>query len=83
MGIVGLSIFGLAIYFIGKQLLFKKEKKWIDISIITLLIFYLGVFMFQPYLETNLLGIFFWIILGLAAVVSRNKLENINNELKI
>ncbi|TSD01896.1 MAG: O-antigen polymerase, partial [Parcubacteria group bacterium Athens0714_25] len=48
-----------------KSLVEKKEKEWIDFVLIALAVNYLIVFLFQPYLETNLLGIFFWIILGL------------------
>jgi O-antigen ligase len=68
MGIIGITIFVSFIFLIGKKLIFKKDKDWMDIAIITLMIFYFGVFMFQPYLETNLLGIFFWMILGLARI---------------
>lgn len=34
-------------------------------------VFFAVVFFFQPYLETNLLSFFFWILVGLMAVLSR------------
>lgn len=79
MGIAG-TIF-LAI-FIGKELkkmLKKKDnnefEKIFRISIFSMFIFYLVAMFFQPYLETNLLGIFFWIILGLGRVLTNLRMK--------
>lgn len=60
-----------------KNIFQKVKKEWLDYALISLLVFYLVVFLFQPYLETNLLGIFFWIILGLIRVKSY---ENFGNQ---
>ncbi|MCK9378860.1 MAG: O-antigen ligase family protein [Candidatus Moranbacteria bacterium] len=56
------------VFLILRDLFGRKEKDWIVIALIALAVNYLIVFLFQPYLETNLLGIFFWIIFGLARV---------------
>lgn len=47
--------------------LFSKiriQADWVGVTFFILIIYYLIVALFQPYLETNLLGIFFWIMLG-------------------
>lgn len=41
------------------------------VILITLSAFFVVVFFFQPYLETNLLSLFFWALLGLMAILSR------------
>lgn len=64
-GLVTLIIFIIFIYKNFIQLIKKTEKNWIDISVLIIFINYLIAFLFQPYLETNMLGIFFWIILGI------------------
>jgi O-antigen ligase len=65
MGIISFGIF-LAFIFINlKKIWAQRKMDWINLSLLILLFFYLTVFLFQPYLETNLLGIFFWILLGL------------------
>jgi O-antigen ligase len=71
----GLTPFFLFLAFIYanlKDILQKAKKDWIDTALIIFLVYYLVIFLFQPYLETNLLGIFFWIILGLIAARTRN-----------
>jgi O-antigen ligase len=73
----GLIPFVLFLAFISgnlKNIYQKADKTWIDVALIILLVYYLVVFLFQPYLETNMLGIFFWIILGLIAARSRNNM---------
>lgn len=69
MGIVGLSILVYLIYVLGKNVYKRKEKSEFlqiaSLSAIGILLFQVVAFMFQPYLEANLLGIFFWINLGL------------------
>jgi O-antigen ligase len=70
MGAVTFFAFIALIYGNIKRIFSKPEKDWPDYLLITLMVFYLVVFLFQPYLEANLLGIFFWIILGLIRVKS-------------
>lgn len=68
MGLVG----GLLLLTIASILFVKAVGKGlmdIDVRIgayasLAIMIFQIAVFMFQPYLETNLLSIFFWINLG-------------------
>ncbi len=68
MGIVGFGLIVSLIAILGWKVFRNKSKDefWQISSYITLgiLIFHLTSFMFQPYLEANLLGIFFWINLG-------------------
>ncbi|HEX7586229.1 MAG TPA: O-antigen ligase family protein [Patescibacteria group bacterium] len=70
-GLIPFILFALFVFNNARNICLKKAKDWIDISLIILLTNYLVLFIFQPYLETNMLGIFFWIILGLIAVRSR------------
>lgn len=75
-GLITSIIFIIFIYKNFIQLIKKTEKNWIDISVVIIFINYLIAFLFQPYLETNMLGIFFWIILGLShPKVSHPKVE--------
>ncbi|HBO16525.1 MAG: hypothetical protein UR69_C0003G0138 [Candidatus Moranbacteria bacterium GW2011_GWE2_35_2-] len=66
------------VFLVLRDLIGRKERGWISIALIALAVNYLVVFLFQPYLETNLLGIFFWIIFGLARV-SKNVLSKYNS----
>lgn len=70
-GLIPFFIFLAFVFKNFKDICRKKSKDWIDIALIILLANYLVIFLFQPYLETNMLGIFFWIILGLIAARSR------------
>lgn len=82
MGIISFGVF-LAFIFINlKKIWAQRKTDWINLSLLILLLFYLTVFLFQPYLETNLFGIFFWIILGLIRVSTMDKktYENIGNK---
>lgn len=66
---VGIStVFLLFLFNIIKKLIIigQNEVDWIKITVIVLIINYIFIALFQPYLETNMLGIFFWILLGLA-----------------
>ncbi|HCU01304.1 MAG: hypothetical protein UR66_C0019G0005 [Candidatus Moranbacteria bacterium GW2011_GWE1_35_17] len=76
----GFLVAGFFIFFIF-GLFFKlvkiREKGWQDILLIVLFINYLILAVFQPYWETNMLSIFFWIILGLMGV---NNSMNLNYE---
>ena len=68
MGIVGFGLIFSLIAILGWKVFRNKSEDefWQMSSYITLgiLIFHLTSFLFQPYLEANLLGIFFWINLG-------------------
>jgi len=70
-GFLGTGIFIFFIWDVIKES-FKKARVSVSDNLnifrftaLSILIFYLIIFMFQPYLETNLLGIFFWINLGI------------------
>ncbi len=68
-GFLGLAIFIYFIYKIWKGLLkaYQKNKNnFSALSVLSILTLYIIAIFFQPYLETNLLSIFFWIALGLA-----------------
>jgi O-antigen ligase len=77
MGVVVFVIFCVFVIKNLAQIYRKKDKDWIDFALIAVMVNYLVAFWFQPYLETNLLGIFFWIILGLIRV---NSYENPGNK---
>lgn len=68
-GIVGGVIFASFLGFLFFDLFRSASRSSVLLSagrILTALAFFQGlVFFSQPYLETNLLGIFFWITLGL------------------
>jgi O-antigen ligase len=75
MGIVGVGLLAFLIYS-----LLKDNRKnagngelgnTVRYATIGILVLQLVAFMFQPYLETNLLGIFFWINLGIMRSVSK------------
>ena len=67
-GLVISVVFALFITSIIKTF-FKKQrdKEWTEIVVSILIINYFFLALFQPYLETNMLGIFFWILLGLSS----------------
>jgi hypothetical protein len=68
---VGPIAFIFMVVFVFKSIknIFKKRgEEWLNMAILILVINYFIVALFQPYLETNMLGIFFWIILGIAGV---------------
>lgn len=70
MGFLGVIALGVTMLHNTAAVYRKKEKSWIDVFLLAALGFYALAFLFQPYLEANLLGIFFWIILGLIRVES-------------
>ena len=68
-GIIGIALF---IFFVisnlltGLNFIFKDEElKPYYIGLLACLVVMIFASLFQPYLETNLTGIFFWILLGL------------------
>lgn len=73
MGILPVILLLLFIYKNAKSLWKKASKDWLDYALLGIACFYLVVILFQPYLETNLLGIFFWMILGLIRVKTYRK----------
>ena len=68
-GILGTGLFIFFIWSTVKNALKKAREKndfgAFKMAALSVLTFHLIIFMFQPYLETNLLGIFFWINLGI------------------
>jgi O-antigen ligase len=78
LGSLGLAIFLLFVLGNVKALLFSKGDGTYDFykySILSVLGIYLLSIPFQPYLETNLLAIFFWMSLGLARILPEMKDE--------
>ncbi len=78
-GLIGFVL--LAVYLISiiltllKKLKTKDEREnYLVFASLVLLVNYGVAFLFQPYLEINLLGIFFWIILAIARVSSNKSL---------
>lgn len=79
-GFLGLFLF---LYFVYKnwtgllKAYWSDKENWQSLAILGIISIYLIAIFFQPYLETNLLSIFFWIALGLARNTiyenSRNK----------
>lgn len=67
-GLLGIFIFFYFIYASVKSLFNQKIAAIYKFSLLSMLGLYLIVIMFQPYLEANMLGIFFWIVLGLARI---------------
>ena len=71
-GVLGLVIFATFILSILKKL-YSFRHNFSAIAVGSVLIFFLVAAIFQPYLETNLLAIFFWIALGAAKVITEIK----------
>lgn len=69
MGLIGISLFALFVLsnVIGnlKYILKNEELKPYYFGLLTAAVAVLFASLFQPYLETNLTGIFLWLILGL------------------
>lgn len=69
MGMAGFAIFIFLISRLFKNVYQKQfsdiDLNFIKFSILGIFVFQLAAFLFQPYLEANLLGIFFWINLGI------------------
>ncbi len=73
MGVFSVILLFTLIFTNIKKLYKKISKGWFDFALLGMACFYLIVILFQPYLETNLLGIFFWMILGLIRVETYRK----------
>jgi len=79
---MGIASAGIFLWFMFSHIataFMKKEKDWIDYAVIALSVNYSVAFLFQPYLETNMLAIFFWIIFGLVRITAKNY-ENSGNK---
>jgi len=75
-GLLGIFIFGYFIFENAKNLIKSEGLRIFKYSILSMLGFYLIIILFQPYLESNMLGIFFWIILGVARILPEISKEN-------
>jgi O-antigen ligase len=75
LGIMGIGLFLTFISITSRDLIKFNvlDLRHYKISLLSILVFYLAVFLFQPYLETNLLALFFWINLGLIRVLPELK----------
>ncbi|GBE16940.1 O-Antigen ligase [bacterium BMS3Abin15] len=80
MGILPFVLFVVLVYKNLKELLVRIKDDWIGVLLLVLMVNYLIAFLFQPYLEANLLGIFFWIILGLIRAYNLQSYENTGNK---
>jgi len=83
MGIWSAVLFAFIIWMLAIPLIKKPsaaetpEYNFLKIAFLAIFLNYLIAFLFQTYLETNLLGIFFWMILGgLAALSISRKIES-------
>jgi O-antigen ligase len=78
LGFLGLGFFFFFVYGNVRALLSSsgdEQYNFYKFSILSVLAIYLLSLPFQPYLETNLLAIFFWMSLGLARMLPEIKLE--------
>lgn len=80
MGIFGITFVGLAIFVLARFAFRNKFEDetyqmfaHVSLGILTL---QMVAFMFQPYLEANLLGIFFWINLGVLRILYKKNSIN-------
>jgi hypothetical protein len=75
LGVVIGSIFYLFLFKLIKNIfiIFKEKIEWMNLVVGVLILNYIFIAMFQPYLETNMLGIFFWILLGLGTILGTRK----------
>ncbi|EKE11323.1 MAG: O-antigen polymerase [uncultured bacterium] len=76
LGVLGIAMLLLFIFLNVRSLLFSKRGGQYDFykfSILSVLAIYILSIPFQPYLETNLLAIFFWIALGLSRILPEVK----------
>jgi O-antigen ligase len=83
MGIWSAVLFSAIVWMLAIPLKKKSfaveisEYNFLKIAFLAVFLNYLVAFLFQTYLETNLLGIFFWMILGgLAVLNSNHKIES-------
>jgi len=71
LGILGIGLFGYFIFLHLKKLVKRGVRDdFYGLAYLAVLIIFLVAFVFQPYLETNSLSLFFWINLGLIRVLN-------------
>jgi O-antigen ligase len=79
MGVLGILLIPVALVLLGLNVLKSKfEDENLQIAAYAafgILVFQVTAFMFQPYLEANLLGIFFWINLGILRTLYKKEIE--------
>lgn len=79
MGVIGILSIFILIFGIGlKMNKFKSNDEFLQITVcasLSILLMQTVAFMFQPYLEANLLSIFFWINLGILRSVYGSQQE--------
>ncbi len=75
LGIIPFSLFFSWIFLILKQL-YKTQRNWLKVALMGLIVNFLVVSLFQPYLDSNSTAIFFWLIMGLShsAITFKNNL---------
>ncbi len=75
-GVVGIFLFLYFVY-LHFRMLFEADDfraNFYRLAFLSVLVVYLVSFMLQPYLETNLLAMFFWINLGLIRAIDQQKI---------
>lgn len=78
LGIVGFSAFAIFVFKNMRKLIksFQVNKFFLyKFSAFGMLLVFLFSFPFQPYLETNLLALFFWLMLGIARNLGEDEIE--------
>ncbi len=83
MGLWSVALVAAMLWFLFKSVYFALRKSreklgdtaFLRLAFLALFVNYLAAFLFQTYLETNLLGIFFWIILGGLSVLGNNEID--------
>jgi O-antigen ligase len=78
LGALGISLFLYFVYIVIKNLVNFKDNassRFYKFSLLGILFVYLTALPFQPYLETNLLALFFWMALGLARNIPKTNLS--------
>ncbi len=90
LGIIVSFVFALFLKSVFRGVLTRRKKQnWFTITVLILTLNYFFLAFFQPYLETNLLSIFFWILLGLVSVlkpkveIEKKKNNNFEEKIKI
>ncbi len=78
-GMIIFILFGAFLFQSIGKLIRAKEKSWEEIIFLVLILNYAVVAVFQPYFETNMLVIFFWILLGLIGVSNLSRLDYENS----
>ncbi len=76
LGLLGFGLLGFFLYKNMRNLIFsltKNKERFYALAILGVLVIYLVALMFQPYLETNLLAIFFWMSLGLSRNIANGR----------